>query len=30
VAKDIQCQLTTKMACGLKSLTFADSQLLEC
>jgi len=26
----ILCQLTTKMMCGLKSLTFADSELSEC
>jgi len=27
VTSQILCQLTTKMICGLKSLTFADSEV---
>jgi len=30
VRSKILCQLTAKMICGLKSLTFADSGLSEC
>jgi len=30
VRLQILCQLTVKMLCGLKSLTFADSELSEC
>jgi len=30
VMSQILCQLTAKMICGLKSLTFADSELSEC
>jgi len=32
VRSQIPCQLTAKMICGLKSLTFADSEMrtLEC
>jgi len=30
VRSQILCQLTAKMICGLKSLTFADSELSEC
>jgi len=30
VRSQILCQLTSKMICGLTTLTFADSELSEC